>query len=196
MYLIVGLGNVGTQYDGTRHNIGFDITDLLSEKYKIDVNRIKFKGVCGEGRIAGEKVLLLKPSTYMNASGESVREAASFYKISGENIIIIHDDISLEVGRMRIRSKGSAGGHNGLKSIISELSSDEFIRFKIGVGEPKRELVSHVLGRFSKDEALIINEVSSATLEAIESVIKDGISQAMNKFNGYKAEYKECWYEV
>jgi len=192
MYLIVGLGNPGTQYRGTRHNVGFDILDLISIKYKIVVNRIKFKGIYGEGSIGGEKVILLKPSTFMNLSGESVREAASFYKISGDNIIILHDDISLEIGSMRIRSKGSAGGHNGLKSIILNLSSDEFVRFKIGVGEPKGELVSYVLGKFSKNERILIDDVSNSTVEAVELVIKQGIAVAMNKFNGYKADFKGC----
>ena len=196
MYLIVGLGNPGTQYKGTRHNVGFDILDLISVKYNIVVNRIKFKGVYGEGNIGGEKVILLKPSTFMNLSGESVREAASFYKINPSNIIILHDDISLEIGRMRIRSKGSAGGHNGLKSIILNLSSDEFVRFKIGVGQPKGELVSHVLGKFSKDERVLIDDVSDSTVEAVELVIKQGVALAMNKFNGYNAELKECWYEI
>ncbi|MBC8062464.1 MAG: aminoacyl-tRNA hydrolase [Clostridiaceae bacterium] len=192
MHLIVGLGNPGTQYKSTRHNVGFDILDLISEKYNITVNRIKFKGVYGEGIIGGEKVILLKPSTFMNLSGESVREAASFYKINVLNIIVLQDDISLEVGRMRIRSKGSAGGHNGLKSIILNLSSEEFVRFKIGVGQPKGELVSHVLGKFSKEERNLIDEVNNSTVEAIELVIKQGAAQAMNKFNGYKAELKEC----
>jgi peptidyl-tRNA hydrolase, PTH1 family len=192
MHLIVGLGNPGTQYKGTRHNVGFDILDLISVKYNIVVNRIKFKGVYGEGNIGGETVILLKPSTFMNLSGESVREAASFYKINPSNIIILHDDISLEIGRMRIRSKGSAGGHNGLKSIILNLSSDEFIRFKIGVGQPKGELVSHVLGKFSKDERVLIDNVSNSTVEAVELVIKQGVALAMNKFNGYNAELKEC----
>lgn len=186
MYLIVGLGNPGHQYEGTRHNVGFSIIDLLSDKYNIDVNRIKFKGKVGEGKIAGEKVILLKPSTYMNLSGESIREAASFYKIAFENIIVLHDDISLEVGRIRIRPKGSAGGHNGLKSIILNLASDEFIRFKIGVGQPKSELVSHVLGRFSKEEYALIEQVNNIAAEAIELTISKGVNEAMNQFNGYK----------
>ena len=196
MHLIVGLGNPGTEYKGTRHNVGFDILGLISAKYNIVVNRIKFKGVYGEGNIGGEKVILLKPSTFMNLSGESVREAANFYKVSVNSIIILHDDISLEVGRMRIRSKGSAGGHNGLKSIILNLGSDEFVRFKIGVGSPKGELVSHVLGKFSKDERVLIDDVNNSTVEAVELVIKQGVVEAMNKFNGYKAELKECWYEI
>jgi len=192
MYLIVGLGNPGTQYKGTRHNVGFDILDLMSEEYNIGVNRIKFKGVYGEGNMGGEKVVLLKPSTFMNLSGESVREAANFYKISVLNIIVIQDDISLEIGRMRIRPKGSAGGHNGLKSIILNLNSDEFIRFKIGVGQPKGELISHVLGKFSKDERLLVDDVNKAATKAALIVIKQGVAEAMNKFNGYKAELKEC----
>lgn len=186
MYLIVGLGNPGDQYEGTRHNVGFSIIDLLSDKYNIAVNRIKFKGKVGEGKIADHKVILLKPSTYMNLSGESVQEAAAFYKIDFKNIIILHDDISLEVGRMRIRPQGSAGGHNGLKSIIMNLSSDEFVRFKIGVGQPKSELVSHVLGRFSKEEYALIEQVNKIAAEAIEVTISKGVNEAMNQFNGYK----------
>ena len=192
MFLIVGLGNPGTQYKGTRHNVGFDILDLISSAYNISVNRIKFKGVYGEGNIGGEKVVLLKPSTFMNLSGESVREAANFYKINVLNIIILQDDISLEIGRMRIRPKGSAGGHNGLKSIILNLNSDEFVRFKIGVGQPKGELISHVLGKFSKDERLLVDDVNKAAAKAALIVIKQGVAEAMNKFNGYKAEIKEC----
>ena len=192
MFLIVGLGNPGTQYKGTRHNVGFDILDLISSAYNISVNRIKFKGVYGEGNIGGEKVVLLKPSTFMNLSGESVREAANFYKINVLNIIILQDDISLEIGRMRIRPKGSAGGHNGLKSIILNLNSDEFVRFKIGVGQPKGELISHVLGKFSKDERLLVDDVNKAAAKAALIVIKQGVAEAMNKFNGYKAELKEC----
>ena len=148
MYLVIGLGNPGDEYKHTRHNVGFDVIDLMAGKYNVSVNRIKFKGVYGEINIVGEKVILLKPSTYMNLSGESVRKR-HFYKIPNENIIIIYDDISLDVGKLRIRSKGSAGGHNGIKSIIANLSSDIFPRIKIGVGQPERSLVNYVLGRFS-----------------------------------------------
>ena len=184
MYLIVGLGNPDKEYLGTRHNAGFQAIDLLSNKYKIDVNRLKFKGTYGEGNIAGEKVMFLKPLTYMNLSGESVGEAVKFYKIPSKNIIILHDDISIEVGRMRIRAKGSAGGHNGLKSIISSLSSEEFVRIKIGVGQPKGDIVGHVLGRFSKDETLKLGEIYEVVPDAIETIIKSGTETAMNKFNG------------
>lgn len=186
MFLIVGLGNPGTEYKHTRHNVGFDIIDLMSEKYNISVNRIKFKGTCGEGSIAGEKVLLLKPSTYMNLSGESVSEAASFYKIPKENIIVIYDDISLEVGRMRIRPQGSAGGHNGIKNIILHLGSDVFPRVKVGVGQPKDNLVSHVLSRFSKEDREDLEKLFPHCIGAVEAIIKDGVTEAMNKYNGFK----------
>ena len=152
MFLIVGLGNPGKEYDGTRHNIGFEVINFIANKYNIDVNRSKFKGVIGEGFIGNEKVILLKPTTYMNLSGESIREVINFYKIDDSGIIIIYDDISLEVGKLRIREKGSAGGHNGIKSIIAHLGGDVFPRIKIGVGQPKGDLVSHVLGRFNKEE--------------------------------------------
>ena len=156
MFLIVGLGNPGKEYEGTRHNIGFEAVDYIADKYNIELNRIKFKGIFGEGMINGKKVILLKPTTYMNLSGESIREVVNFYKISNEEIIVIYDDISLEVGRLRIREKGSHGGHNGIMSIIANLSSDVFQRVKIGVGGPKGDLVSHVLGKFSNSEIEIL----------------------------------------
>ena len=156
MFLIVGLGNPGREYENTRHNIGFAAIDIIAEKYNIDVNRTKFKGEYGEGFINGNKVILLKPYTFMNLSGESVREAIDFYKLTEEEVLIIYDDISLEVGRLRIREKGSAGGHNGIKSIINHIGTDVFTRIKIGVGAPKGDLVNHVLGKFSKEEVNIL----------------------------------------
>jgi PTH1 family peptidyl-tRNA hydrolase len=186
MFLVVGLGNIGRQYEHTRHNVGFDIVDLLSDKYNIPVNREKFKGIYGEGIISCEKVILLKPSSYMNLSGESIREVVIFYKISSENIIVIYDDISLEVGRIRIRDKGSAGGHNGIKSIISNLGTDVFPRVKVGVGQPKGQLVSHVLGKFSTEDRDKVKEVFEVSVDAIECMISKGITEAMNKFNGFK----------
>ena len=146
MILIVGLGNPGKQYEQTRHNIGFDVIDYMANKYNIDVNREKFKGICGEGFIENKKVILLKPLTYMNLSGESIRELANFYKLEDDEIIVVYDDISLDIGRLRIREKGSAGGHNGIKSIIQNLGGDKFPRVKVGVGQPKDNLVNHVLG--------------------------------------------------
>lgn len=186
MFLVVGLGNPGDKYDGTRHNIGFETIDYISGKYNIDVTRVKFKGVIGEGVIAGEKVILLKPTTYMNLSGESVREAMSFYKLTEEDIVIIYDDISLEVGKIRIREKGSAGGHNGIKSIISNINTDVFPRIKIGVGQPTGDLVSHVLGRFSEEEAEDLKEVIEVSSKAVEIIMKSGTKDAMNKLNGFK----------
>lgn len=186
MFLVVGLGNPGDKYDGTRHNIGFETIDYISRKYNIDVTRVKFKGVIGEGFIGGEKVILLKPTTYMNLSGESVREAMSFYKLTEEDIVIIYDDISLEVGKIRIREKGSAGGHNGIKSIISNINTDVFPRIKIGVGQPTGDLVSHVLGRFSKEEAEDLKEVVEVSSKAVEIIMKSGTKDAMNKLNGFK----------
>lgn len=186
MFLIVGLGNIGKQYEHTRHNVGFDIIDLVSDKYNISINREKFKGMYGEGSIASEKVILLKPSTYMNLSGESIREVVNFYKISNEQVIVLYDDISLEVGRLRIREKGSAGGHNGIKSIIANLGTDIFPRIKVGVGQPKSELVSHVLGRFNTEDREKVIKVFDVSVDALEHIVKYGVTEAMNKFNNFK----------
>ncbi len=186
MFLIVGLGNIGKQYEHTRHNVGFDVIDLISAKYNISISREKFKGMYGEGNIASKKVILLKPSTYMNLSGESVREVVNFYKISNEEIIILYDDISLDVGRLRIREKGSAGGHNGIKSIIANLGTDVFPRIKVGVGQPKSELVSHVLGKFNLEDRDKTSKVFNASVEAVECIISHGVAEAMNEFNAFK----------
>jgi len=187
MYLVVGLGNPGKEYTHTRHNVGFDVIDLIASKYNVSINRIKFKGVYGEINIANEKVILLKPSTYMNLSGESVREASSFYKIPNENIIIIYDDISLDVGKLRVRSKGSAGGHNGIKSILANFSSDVFPRIKIGVGKPEKSLIPHVLGRFSKEDRVLVEKTFEASVKSIRVIIEEGCEEAMNQFNGFIA---------
>ena len=185
MFLIVGLGNPGREYENTRHNIGFAAMDVLAEKYNIDINRSKFKGEYGEGFINGNKVILLKPYTFMNLSGESVREAIDFYKLTEEQVLIIYDDISLELGRLRIRGKGSAGGHNGIKSIINHMGTDVFTRIKIGVGAPKGDLVNHVLGKFSKDEVNILKQTLDAVTEATADIIDNGAKDAMNNFNGF-----------
>ena len=187
MYLIVGLGNPGNEYAGTRHNIGFEAVDYIADKYNIELNRIKFKGVFGEGFINGKKVILLKPTTFMNLSGESIREVVNFYKISNEEIIVLYDDISLEVGRLRIREKGSHGGHNGIKSIIANLGTDVFPRVKIGVGAPKGNLVSHVLGKFNDDEIEILRKTIIASCEATDIILSKGTKEAMNKMNGFNA---------
>jgi PTH1 family peptidyl-tRNA hydrolase len=187
MYLVIGLGNPGDEYKHTRHNVGFDVIDLMASKYNVSVNRVKFKGVCGEINISSQKVILLKPSTYMNLSGECVQQAASFYKIPSENIIIVYDDISLDVGKLRIRSKGSAGGHNGIKSIISNMGSDIFPRIKIGVGQPERSRVSYVLGRFDSEDRILVEKTFEAGIKAVEAIIAKGCAEAMNEFNGFNA---------
>lgn len=186
MYIIAGLGNPGKEYETTRHNIGFETIDYLSDKYNVRVNKLKFKSLYGETNIGGEKVFLVKPQTFMNLSGEAIREFSAFYKVPAENIIIINDDISLAVGKMRIRRKGSAGGHNGLKSIIYQLNTDNFPRIKIGVGAPENkdyDLANYVLGRFSKEEISVLEDIIIKASEAIEEIIKRGIDSAMNKYN-------------
>ena len=187
MFLIVGLGNPGLQYENTRHNIGFKVIDNIAKEYNIEINRQKFKGVYGEGFINGEKVILLKPTTYMNLSGESIREVVDFYKLTCEDIVVIYDDISLDVGRLRIREKGSAGGHNGIKSIIAHLGTDVFPRIKVGVGQPNVDLVNYVLGKFTDEEMEVLSESIDASTKAVSEIIKDDVNIAMNKFNGFKA---------
>ena len=187
MYIIVGLGNPGKEYAHTRHNVGFETIDILADRMGIEVEEKKHKGLCGKGILAGQKVILLKPQTYMNLSGDSVGEMAQFYKIPPENIIVINDDISLDVGRIRVRPKGSAGGHNGLKSIIYRLNSDTFPRVKMGVGAPKHEdydLADFVLGRFTKDELPVMEDAIVKAEKAVAEIIKNGVQSAMNKYNG------------
>ena len=187
MFLIVGLGNPGNQYEDTRHNIGFKVVDNIAKEYNIEINRQKFKGMCGEGFINGEKVILLKPTTYMNLSGESIREVVDFYKLSNEDILVIYDDISLDVGRLRIREKGSAGGHNGIKSIIAHLGTDIFPRIKVGVGQPNVDLVNYVLGKFTKEEMEVLSESIDASTKAAKEIISSDVKTAMNIYNGFKA---------
>lgn len=186
MFLIVGLGNPTDKYDGTRHNVGFDVIDMLADKYNIKVEEREKKAFIGKGMIEGRKVCLVKPQTYMNLSGESVRALADFYKLDeAEEILIIYDDISLDVGQMRIRKKGSAGGHNGIKSIISHLGGQEFLRIKVGVGQKPKEydLADYVLGRFSQGEKKFMDEGYGRVAIAVEEIVSDNIDSAMNKFN-------------
>ncbi len=188
MFLIAGLGNPDKKYDRTRHNIGFDAIDVIANAYNIDVKKIKFKAVYGDGNICGQKVILAKPQTYMNNSGESVRDICAFYKIPPENVIIFHDDISLETGRIRIREKGSDGGHNGLKSIIYQLVSDQFIRVKLGVGSPENknyDLADYVLGKFTDKDLEKILPMLKETSGIAGEIIKNGCQSAMNKYNGF-----------
>ncbi|MDD6483187.1 MAG: aminoacyl-tRNA hydrolase [Clostridiales bacterium] len=186
MYLVAGLGNPGREYNMTRHNIGFHTIDYIADKLGIKVNKLKYKALWGEANINGEKVLLIKPQTYMNNSGESLMEFVSFYKVPIENLIVINDDISIEAGRLRIRPKGSAGGHNGLKSIIYLLKSDEFVRIKMGVGAPQSkeyDLADYVLGHFTKEEIPIMEDAIVRAAGAVEEIIKNGAASAMNKYN-------------
>lgn len=187
MYIIVGLGNPGREYVNTRHNIGFEAIDVIASKYNININKEKFKGLYGDGRIGGEKVLLVKPQTFMNLSGESIREFVNWYKVEPEKVIVVYDDISLPVGKLRIRPKGSAGGHNGIKSIIYQLNTDIFPRIKIGVGSPENknyDLADYVLGKFSKEETEILIKTVIKVADATEALIKSGIDKAMAEFNG------------
>lgn len=186
MYLIAGLGNPSREYENTRHNIGFDVIDVIAKNYNISVIEKKHRAVIGKGLIEGKKVLLAKPYTYMNLSGESIREMVDYYKIDpSSEMIIVYDDISLAVGQLRIRLKGSAGGHNGIKNIISHLGHDNFQRIKIGVGEkPKHyDLADYVLGHFTKEERVIMNQSAQAAMEAIKLIIWDKTQTAMNQFN-------------
>lgn len=186
MYVIVGLGNPGRKYKDSRHNVGFSVIDILSKRYNTKINKIKFKSLYGESKINGEKIFLVKPQTFMNNSGETVLEISNFYKVPLENIIVIQDDIDIDFASLRVRSKGSAGSHNGMKSIIYLLKSDKFPRIKIGVGrpEPGRDLADFVLGRFTKEEEMDINETLEKAADAVECLIKEGISSSMNKYNG------------
>ena len=186
MYIIVGLGNPGRQYQNTRHNIGFDVIDAIADKNHITVGEKKHKALIGKGLVGGQKVVLVKPQTYMNLSGESVREVIDFYKVDEKNeLIVILDDISLDVGQIRIRKKGSAGGHNGLKNIILHLGHDEFQRVRMGVGEKPEgyDLVDYVLGHFPKEEREIMDESAGRAVGAIEVMITDGADSAMNLYN-------------
>lgn len=185
-YLIVGLGNPGRQYELTRHNAGFLFADLLADKLSANINKIQFKSVTTVIDLSGKKCLLMKPQTFMNNSGEAVKQAAAFYKIPPEKIIVIFDDISLPCGKLRIRRKGSAGGHNGIKSIIYHLNSDNFPRIKLGVGEkphPDYELADWVLSNFKKDELPLLREAAEKACDAAELMVNGNADKAMSNFN-------------
>ena len=188
MYLIAGLGNPTKEYDKTRHNVGFSVIDVLADRYRIDISEKKHKALCGRGVIEGQKVLLLKPQTYMNLSGESIRAAADYYKIEPEEMIVIYDDISLDPGQLRIRLKGSAGGHNGIKNIIANLGTQDFPRIKVGVGAkpPRMDLADYVLSRFGAGEQKLMEEAFGEAAEAAVMMMTDGAERAMNHFNAKK----------
>jgi len=184
MKVIVGLGNKGIKYAKTRHNIGFEVIELLAARYKIDMTHRKFKGLVGQGSIEGEKILLVMPLTYMNLSGECVREIIDYYKIDETELVIIYDDLSLDVGALRIRDKGSAGGHNGIKNIISHLGHDKFLRFKVGVGPQPHGVKAEdfVLNRFAKSDAEIVQASIEHTANGIEAYLKQGQDYVMNNY--------------
>lgn len=189
MYAIIGLGNPGPKYDGTRHNIGFETIDYIAEQNGIWMSKLGFKALYGEGYVGGEKVILVKPQTFMNLSGETVRVLREYYKLELNQLIVIHDDISMEIGKIRIREKGSAGGHNGLKSIIYQLQSDVFTRIKIGVGSPENpayDIADYVLGHFTKEEIRILEQDIIRIEAVIPVLMREGVSAAMNALNQSK----------
>ena len=185
MYLIVGLGNPEPEYSKTRHNMGFDVVNLIANKYNIDVNKKEFDGIYGLGDINNEKVILLKPQTYMNESGKSIIKAKNFYKIENENIIIIYDDIDLEVGVVKLRKKGGAGTHNGMKSVIEHLKTEDFAHVRVGTGKPvfKELLIPHVLEKLSDEKYKeLVPSIEKAAL-SVGEILENGIEKAMNKYN-------------
>ena len=194
MYAVIGLGNPGREYVNTRHNIGFDAVDLLGQRNNISINRIKFKSVYGEGYIGDEKVFLVKPQTYMNNSGMSILDLYNYYKIPIQNIIVIVDDVDIKFGTIRIKSRGSGGTHNGLRSIIYHLHRDDFPRVKVGIGKPVNEnmdLADFVLGRFDDDDRQVIQVALERTCEAVETIIVDDVNTAMNAFNSKHKQAQE-----
>lgn len=185
MYLIVGLGNPEKEYANTRHNMGFDTINHLSKKLNIIVNKEKFKGLYGDAVLNGEKVILLKPQTYMNLSGESIIQFKQFYKIPPENIIVIYDDIDVDVGKIKIRKKGGAGSHNGMKSVVENLQSENFPRIRVGIGKPifKEMMIGYVLEKLNGEEREILKESTKIAANAIYDIITCGIDKAMNRYN-------------
>ena len=183
-WLIVGLGNPGQKYEHTRHNMGFLTVDLLAEQLNVKLNKVKFKSAYNIVRFGGQKCLVMKPQTYMNLSGEAVHEAVQFYKIPADHVLVIYDDVSLPVGKLRVRPTGSAGGHNGIKNIIAHLGTDVFPRVKVGVGAPEHDIVDWVIGPFTANERKVIDGVLDRALGAAECIITDGVSAAQNRYNG------------
>lgn len=185
MYVVVGLGNKGKKYDITRHNIGFEVVDEFARQHQIKLTKTKFKAVIGEGHIYGEKVIVVKPQTYMNLSGESVMKILDFYDLPLDNLIVVYDDIDLDTGKLRIRKKGSGGSHNGMRNIIYLLKKDAFPRVRVGVGRPSngQNLADYVLSRFTKDEQKLLIPIVEDAVSAIETIIKDDTDLAMNRYN-------------
>ena len=192
MKIIAGLGNPGKEYENTKHNVGFLTIDILAEKYDIKVNKIKFKGLIGEGMIGTEKVILVKPQTYMNLSGQCIREIVAFYKLDMEDLVVIYDDIDLPMGNLRIRKKGSAGTHNGMRSIIYDLQDDGFPRVRVGIGgERKGDLANYVISGFSGDDRKLIEEAIVKAADAVTCLVEDGVDRAMVDYNTKKPKVKK-----
>jgi peptidyl-tRNA hydrolase len=186
LFVIVGLGNPGNKYENTRHNVGFDTIDLLSAKYDIKVTKLKHKALIGDGKIKDERVLLVKPQTFMNLSGESVRELVEWFKVPVDKLIVLYDDIDLPLGKVRIRPGGSSGTHNGMKSVIYQIQQDGFPRIRIGIDKAPEgwELADYVLSKFNSDERKIINDSISRAAEAAATIVVSGVNAAMNMYNG------------
>ena len=186
-WLVVGLGNIGDQYEGTRHNVGFQVVDELAERAGVPVQKLKYRALTNTAQVGGEKVLLMKPVTFMNLSGEAVRPAADFYKISPDHVLVLSDDVALPVGKLRVRRGGSAGGHNGLKDLIRHLGTDQFPRIKIGVGEkphPDYDMADWVLGKFQGEDKKIIDQAVKRAADAVELLLSQGVDKAMSRYNG------------
>lgn len=184
MYIIAGLGNPGKKYEQTRHNMGFMAVDFLAEKYDIKVNKIRFRALTGEGRIAGQKVLLLKPQTYMNLSGESIRLALEYYKVNPQELIVIYDDIDIQAGMIRIRKKGSAGTHNGMRNILYHIRTEDFPRIRVGIGSGRKEdMIDYVTGSVPKNEITLLKEAADKAACGAACIVEKGIEKAMNEYN-------------
>lgn len=192
MYIIVGLGNPGKKYEHTRHNMGFIAMDKLSERSGIEISRERFKGLTGEGNISGEKAILLKPQTFMNLSGGSVREAVAYYKVPEDHVIVIYDDIDIPLGLIRIRKSGGAGTHNGMRSVVSELGTEAFPRVRIGIGNDSGDsLIKHVIGKVSSEERKILDDTAEEVAVVIEDILKHGLDMSMNMHNVRKSSDKD-----
>lgn len=185
MYLIIGLGNPEEEYAKTRHNMGFDVINQIAEQNKIEISKKKFDALYGTGVIEKEKVILLKPQTYMNLSGQAVRKWMDFYKLQKEDIILIYDDMDIEPGKIKVRKQGGPGGHNGMKSVIQQIGTEEFTRIRIGIGRPNHETdkINYVIGKTSEEEQKILKQGVNQAVKAVESIIQNGVDQAMNQYN-------------
>jgi len=185
MYLIVGLGNPEEEYARTRHNIGFDTINKIAKNNNIEINKKKFNSLYGSGTIQGEKVVLLKPQTYMNLSGNAVRDFMNFYKIKENELIVIYDDLDIEPGIAKIRKKGGPGTHNGMKSVVQEIQTENFCRIRVGIGNPqyKNDLLNYILTRIPDEEYKILEESTKNAAKAVEEILKNGVDSAMNKYN-------------